>query len=86
MDNQKPNLWQLDMSSYEHTQWWTDFFGWIAVYDKHVLDVPSTLMRTLKYLTAQYTFEEDVGYTLPPSQVDEWIVLINNWRVHVVNC
>jgi hypothetical protein len=71
--NQKRSLWQLDVSAYEHPRWWCDCFGWIAFFSKDILDMPSALLRTLKY--SQFTFHEDVGYALPHYQADEWLHL-----------
>jgi hypothetical protein len=75
LQNQKQNLWQLDTSNYEHPPWWSDFYGWIAFYNKDILDVSCSLLRTLKHSTAQYTFEDDIGYTLPQWQAKEWLHL-----------
>jgi hypothetical protein len=37
--------------------------------------MPSTLLRIFRYSTAQYTYQEDVGYILPSSQAEEWLHL-----------
>ena len=73
--NQKKNLWRLDTTVYEQPRWWCDCYGWIAFYNKHALDTRSTFLRILNVSTAQYAFQEDVGYTLPQCQADEWLSL-----------
>lgn len=73
--NQKKNLWRLDTSVYEQPQWWCDCYGWIAFYNKNALDTRSTFLHILNVSTAQYAFQEDVGYTLPQRQADEWLSL-----------
>jgi hypothetical protein len=74
-NQKKTNVWKIDTSLYEQPQWWCDCYGWISFYDKHALDTRSTLLRILKISTAQYTFEEDVGYSLPRCQADDWLSL-----------
>ena len=76
--NPKENLWRLDVSEYERPRWWSDCYGWIAFYNKHIFDTPSTLLSPLRYShrsTAQ--FQEDVGYSLPSWAADEWLLLDN---------
>ena len=75
LPNGKRNLWQLETSVYEQPRWWDDNFGWLAFYNKDIINTPSVLLRCLKNSTMHLSFEEHVGYALSHRQAEEWLHL-----------